>query len=266
MTAPEPNTVPTSLPETVIAGTVNDTSFLAKAQTTVGALYTSGGNLVGTMQVKFGKVSKKGSVKVSGNATLLIDGKTKKVAAKAVNVELDAHERIPTVAIPFKAPIGEMSLEMSADGTFTLKNGNYVMVDKNVGGDWMRSDASVYVETTAGVLPAGTIEELLPDGEPVIPKGGKWSFDKIASVKYSKDKATNEFNLVVDDTKGTNLSGMKLTYTPNTGVFKGSFKIYAIQDGKLKKFTVKVIGVVVDGKGQGSAAGPDGLSFAVMVE
>ena len=46
----------------------------------------------------------------------------------------------------------------------------------------------------------------------------------------------------------------------------GSFKIYVIQDGKLKKFTVKVAGVVVDGKGWGSATGPGGASFAVTVE
>ena len=107
---------------------------------------------------------------------------------------------------------------------------------------------------------------MLPDGEPVIPKTGKWSFAKAAGVKYAKDKATGEFDLVVDTKKGTNRSAMKLTYTPKTGIFTGSFKIYAIQDGKLKKVTVKVIGVVVDGKGWGSAAGPGGVSFAVTVE
>ena len=107
---------------------------------------------------------------------------------------------------------------------------------------------------------------MLPDGEPVIPKTGKWSFAKAAGVKYAKDKATGEFDLVVDTKKGTNRSAMKLTYTPKTGIFKGSFKIYAIQGGKLKKVTVKVIGVVVDGKGEGGAFGPNGLRFDVTVE
>ena len=79
-------------------------------------------------------------------------------------------------------------------------------------------------------------------------------------------EATGAFNLVINDTKGTNRSAMKLTYTPKTGIFKGSFKIYAIQDGKLKKFTVKVAGVVVDGKGWGRATGPGGASYAVTVE
>ena len=273
---PTPTPEPVPLPETVIAGTLNDTSFLARVQTVDGALYKWDGSIVGTMQVKVGKVSKKGSVKISGKATLLIDGMVKKITAKAVNVVLDAAGRVPSVKIAFKAPIGEMEFEMVADGTFTLKNGNYVMVEKKVGGKWTRTGARVYVVATnatdparlAGTLalPAGTIEELLPDGEPVIPKAGKWSFAKATGVKYAKDKKTKALGLVIDTKKGTNRSAMKLTYTPKTGIFKGSFKIYAIQGGKLRKFTVKVIGVVVDGKGTGSATGPDGASFAVTVE
>ena len=220
------------------------------------------------MQVKFGKVSKKGIVKISGNTTLLIDGKAKKVSAKAVKVGLDTTGFVPPVKLAVKAPVGEMSLEMAADGTFTLKNGNYVMVEKEVGGNWSKEGAKVYVDGGRGAtaLPEGTIEELLPDGETVIPKGGRWSFAKAAGVKYSKDKKTKELGLVVNTKKGTNRSAMKLTYTPKTGIFKGSFKIYAIQDGKLKKFTVKVIGVVVDGKGEGNATGPNGMRFDVRVE
>ncbi len=130
---------------------------------------------------------------------------------------------------------------------------------------------------TSAALPQGTIEELLPDGEPVIPKAGKWSFAKATGVKWAKPKKGAERpeifdeksgkGLIVDDAKGkTNLSGLKLTYTPKTGIFTGSFKIYAIQGGKLKKITVKVAGVVVDGKGWGRASGPGGVSFAVTVE
>ncbi len=249
----------------ITAGKLN-TSF-AKAQTVDGALY-KGGALAGTMQVKVGKITKKGVVKVSTTASLLVDGKAKKVSAKGVNVALDAMGRVPPVTLAFKAPIGDMAFEMAADGSFTLKNGNYVMVEKKVGGDWSKSGAKVYVDGGRGAtaLPEGTITELLPDGEPVIPKGGKWSFAKAAGVKYAKDKKTKVSSLVVDTKKGTNRSAMKLTYTPKTGIFKGSFKVYAIQGGKLKKFTVKVIGVVVDGKGTGSATGPNGVRFDVRVE
>ena len=120
-----------------------------------------------------------------------------------------------------------------------------------------RTDAGVHVAAT-GDLPEGTIEELLPDGEPVIPKGGKWSFCKNATVKWARDRETKEYGLVVDDKNGkTNRSSMKLTYTPKTGIFKGTFKVYALEgpDGKkkLKKYSVNVIGFVVDGRGTGEA-------------
>ena len=159
-----------------------------------------------------------------------------------------------------------MAFEVEADGTFRLKNASYVMAEKKVGGSWTRAGARVYVAATSAALPQGTIEELLPDGEPVIPKADKWSFAKAAGVKYAKDKKTNVPSLVIDTKKGTNLSAMKLKYTPKTGIFNGSFKIYAIQGGKLKKFTVKVVGVVVDGKGWGSAAVPKDGRLGVTVE
>ena len=62
----------------------------------------------------------------------------------------------------------------------------------------------------------------------------------------------------MDDAKGkTNLSGLKLTYTPKKGTFKGSFKVYALEGAgtatKLKKYTIKVSGLVVDGLGFGEA-------------
>ena len=68
------------------------------------------------------------------------------------------------------------------------------------------------------------------------------------SIKYAKGVLNG-----TNDPKKPNLSAMKLTYTPKTGLFKGSFKLYAVQSGKLKKFTVKVTGVVVDGAGAGVA-------------
>ena len=110
----------------------------------------------------------------------------------------------------------------------------------------------------------------MPVGESVIAKGGRWTFNKGASVKLSKDKTT----YTMDSKKGkTNLSSMKLTYTPKTGVFKGSFKVYALEDAKggkkkLKKYTVNVIGLVVDWKGSGEASikKPAGSPWTVTVE
>ena len=55
--------------------------------------------------------------------------------------------------------------------------------------------------------------------------------------------------------------GIVWSYTPKTGAFKGSFKIHALEDKvtsrektkALKKYTVKVTGVVVNGIGYGKA-------------
>ena len=97
---------------------------------------------------------------------------------------------------------------------------------------------------------------------------GKWKFAKAASVKWAKPKkgaAQPEIydevsgkGLIVDATKGkTNRSGLRLTYTPKKGTFKGSFKVYALEGTgkatKLKKYTVNVSGVVVGGIGYGTA-------------
>ena len=106
------------------------------------------------------------------------------------------------------------------------------------------------------------LEEALPADEPIKVSGGKWSFGKAASLKYAKSKATGAYELIgLNDTAKPNVSGLKLTYTAKTGLFKGSFKLYATNEAttpsgkapKLKKYTVNVIGFVVDGKGYGEA-------------
>ena len=67
-----------------------------------------------------------------------------------------------------------------------------------------------------------------------------------------------------DDGNAPNYCALKLTYTPKTGLFKGSFKLYTWNRPmygtasnvrpKLKKHTVNVIGLVVNGRGIGTAS------------
>ena len=123
-------------------------------------------------------------------------------------------------------------------------------------------------DAASASLPAGTLEDLLPVGEPVVAAGGKWKFEKAASVKWAKPKKGAALPEIYDEASGkglvvdtsgdkTNLSGLKLSYTPKKGTFKGAFKVYALEGAgkstKLKKYTVKVSGVVVDGVGYGTA-------------
>ena len=239
-----------------------------KAVTLQGVVY-DGGKVVGIVELKLGKVNaKKGTSKVSGSVTTL-DGK--KHTVKAFNLEGIDGASPKAVTLEVK-DFGTMSVTIG--GTqFAGAMGKYHVQSANVGGDWSKGGTKVYVATSerlAGTLalPEGTIEELLPDGESVIQKNGKWSFAKAASVKWAKPKqgaalperydAESGKGLLVD-TSGdkTNLSAMKLTYTPKKGTFKGSFKVYALEGAgkatKLKKYTIKVSGVVVGGVGYGTA-------------
>ena len=243
--------------------------YVAEKAVILMGVLSDGGKVVGIVELKLGKVNaKKGTSKVSGSVTTL-DGK--KHTVKAFNLEGIDGASPKAVTLEVK-DFGTMSVTIG--GTqFAGAMGKYHVQSANVGGDWSKGGTKVYVATSerlAGTLalPEGTIEELLPDGESVIPKNGKWSFAKAASVKWAKPKqgaalperydAESGKGLVVD-TSGdkTNLSAMKLTYTPKKGTFKGSFKVYALEGvgkaTKLKKYTVKVSGVVVGGVGYGTA-------------
>ena len=229
-----------------------------KAQVVDGAVFRDG-KAVGVIQVKVGKASKNGEVAVSGTITGL-DGK--KLTAKGGKVAVNGEAATATLAVKDGTTT---TVAIGKDGISGSWNGAEIKAAE-VGGNWTR-DGKVLVD--AANLPAGTVEELLPDGEPVLARGGKWAFNKAAGVKLSKDKSKAEWDM---SNGKTNLSGLKLTYTPKAGTFKGSFKVYALQgaDGakKLKKYTASVTGVVVDGKGYGQAsikkpvAGP----WAVTVE
>ena len=90
-------------------------------------------------------------------------------------------------------------------------------------------------------LVAGAHTEFLPDGMAAA------SQPKAGTVKYK--------NGAFDTSKaGENPSGLKLTYTAKNGSFKGSFNVYAIDGGKLKKVKMTVTGVLVNGKGYGTAS------------
>ena len=213
----------------------------AKAKVLDGAVYDAAGNVAGVIRLKVAKPNaKRRTTKVSGSVTLL-DGKRRSLKAATAAVPADA----PVAASAAVKGLGTLAVRIGDDG-FSGTLGAYAVRSAKVGGRWSRG-AGVSVAFSGG-LPAGTLDSLLPDAVPVAAKGGKWAFAKAASVKLKKGALT------VDTAKGrTNLSAMKLTYAPKTGLFKGSFKLYAIQGGKLKKFTAKVTGVVVEDSGAGVA-------------
>ena len=124
----------------------------------------------------------------------------------------------------------------------------------------LRSGAKFHVDGApfAGALP------YLPNGLSVEASGVKWVVAGGARPgKVVYKRGTQE----VDASKlGANPSALKLTYKSKDGSFKGTFKVYADVNGRLKATTVNVNGVVIDGVGYGTASAKGGAAAEVTVE
>ena len=230
-----------------------------KAVTLKGAAY-DGCDVVGVVELKLGKVNaKQKTSKVSGSF-IGLDGK--KRTMKAVTVAGIDGTAPATVALEVKG-LGTMTVTVGGS-QFAGTLGGWHVQSANVGGNWTKGGAKAEVAVGDVSAFTGTVlADLLPTNEVATVTRGKWAFAKAAGVKYAKPKAGQATatpvdatgkGLVVDTTKGkTNLSGLKLTYTPKSGTFKGSFKVFAMNGAKLVKYTMNVTGVVVEGVGYGKA-------------
>lgn len=242
----------------------------------IGAVY-DGGKPVAILSLKCAKATDKGkragTSKVSA-VVIGLDGKQKKSSAEYVQCGYDA--KATTLVVK---DWGTLSLTLGGEGFAGTLGGGLTVKTTAAGGALFHANSVVDVDFKSGTaaLPAGALDYLLPSGEnaePVIQSGEKWSFAKAAQIKYKKitDRTTNEgrYELQgVDDPEKTNLSAMKLTYTPNKGTFKGSFKVYALETAgsglRLRGYSAKVSGIVVDGVGYGIASIGNNGSFLVSV-
>ena len=110
-----------------------------------------------------------------------------------------------------------------------------------------------------GAVLGAAYVKYLPDGMSVKPNGTKWEIAKAGKITMKKG--------VVDTSKaGENPSGLKLTYKAKDGSFKGSFKIYAEVNGRLKATTVNVSGVMVGNAACGTATVKNLGSVGVTIE
>jgi len=221
-----------------------------KARTLQGVA-TVGDGVMGVFELKCGKANaKKGTANVSGTLTGL-NGKKTKLKAATIDV---TGESVTVTWDGLTVKINDDSFE-----TVALPATGLSVDSANVGGTWKERYGTV---TVGGVdtsrFPGEVLTDLLPSAEIFSSNGAKWTFSKAAAVKWAKDRSTKEFGLAVDTSKNkTNLSGIRLTYAPKTGLFKGSFKVYALETAngktKLKKYNFAVTGVVVNGIGHGQA-------------
>ncbi len=105
----------------------------------------------------------------------------------------------------------------------------------------------------------GVYEEYLPDGMEITVKGSKWVLPRAGKVVLKKGE--------IDEAKlGENPSGLKLTFKAKNGTYAGSFKVYANVKGKVKATTVSVSGVMIEGKGYGTATVKKVGSVPIAIE
>ena len=199
-------------------------------------------------------IAKKGKAKAKGT---LADGKTK-VSAKSVFIIGEEWCCVPVVA-----PKAKLSFVvwLSRDGRKAAVEGLGGDVRVGVPGS-LASGSAFRVSKSAALwsqISGKVLTDYMPDGMKVTLSGSKWTLPKAGKVVY-KNKAVDASKL------GENPSGLKLTYKAKDGSFKGSFKVYSDNGGNLKATTVNVIGVMINGKGYGTATVKGKGSVEVTIE
>ena len=240
------------------------------------------GAVSGFAQVKCGKANKNGIAKVSLTITPFSG---RKITYNAVSVDVtkttDGGVEVlwprRSGAFPYRVLVHGNSFYGGAITKFACEVD--VVRSAQVGGGLQngRKWFSLYVDEMPS-LGAGwyVMDYLLPYEVALTVTGGKkLDAGKVPSVKLARFREDGEtwyeLSGIYDEAK-PNVSGLKISYTPNTGMFKGSFKVYAVNEEgatpKLKKFTVNVTGVVVDGVGFGQAVmkNPAGGPWSVVFE
>lgn len=198
-------------------------------------------------------IAARGKVKVSG--TLASGAKVSATAVLLVGEEWNC--------VSVSAPKANLSfvLWLSRDGKTTMVDG--LGDDVLVGKAGTLADGAVFsVPADAALwssIPGTVLTEYLPDGVPVTKKGTKWTLPKVGRITMKKG--------VIDVSKaGENPSGLKLAYKAKDGTFKGSFKVYAENKGRLKATTVNVTGFLLNGMGFGTATIKKVGSVSVRIE
>ena len=109
----------------------------------------------------------------------------------------------------------------------------------------------------------GADDSFSPDGTEVDATRSRWVLPKADGVRFVRDEGWQ----VQEGKDYGNPAGLKLSYAAKTGMFTGSFKVFAeTAEGKSKRYTATVTGMVVDGVGYGTATVKKTGSLPVMIE
>lgn len=201
---------------------------------------------VGTAQVKCGKANKKGLASVSVVITP-INGKKKTYRSQKVDVtgsevvvnwpgfklELNGNSFSGSDGLCGGISIGSASVGGERYGTAYFDFGD---VPETIDGRWIE-------------YPRGVCEMITLCGR-------RWKLASATKMKWREcpsNALCGSGSWEVDMSGNrTNISGLKLSYSPKTGLFKGSFTLYTWSRGG-KKYKANVTGLMVDGRGYGEA-------------
>ena len=116
------------------------------------------------------------------------------------------------------------------------------------------------LETVPAIEGATVLSEFLPKAVAAAFNGRKFTVAKANKIKVDKSGAATRTGETDND------SGLKLTYTAKTGSFKGSFTVYTLANGRLKKVKANVNGTFAGGVGYGTAVIKNVGSFPVTLK
>jgi len=190
-----------------------DSDFGQVAATHYAGLYGKAG-MEAAITVTTGIANNSGRVKVSGTVVTLTGAKK----------TFTAYCNVKDAAISVRVTgLGQLELKFGQEGMYGTLDDLVVALCDSVGGPLAKSPSFVelsedFPEAVDGVQ---ILTEFLPTNTPITTVGTKWATEKATgSVKW--DKTAGEVVAT-----GTNPSKLKLTYNAKTGIFKGSFYVYA---------------------------------------
>ena len=260
----------TALFEQPVARDEIDPAVFFKKAKTLKAIAYNEGELFGRAAITLGKYNSK---KKYLKATFKITSFGGKSYSKSLNLVPDKYGDFLDVAVAFKSPIGAMVFDLynGEDGYEVVGEGDDYSVESGediVLGGLLENEEMSFSADVEAELGNDNYEFLIdfPMGALATVKKGKTlnfgSAPKIAYNRFREDGETWYELAEFDEERYPNVNAIKLTYKPDTGVFSGSFKVYAsnefaVDEGKkptLKTYTAKFSGYVVNGFGVGTVS------------
>ena len=256
--------------EAVVPRPVIDPAVFFKKAKTISAIAYNNDELFGRAVITLGKYNAK---KKNLKATFKVSSFGGKTYTKTLNVVPDEYGDILGLDVAFKKPVGTMTFDLvNNDGEYeVIGEGDEYFVEAGdvVVGGKLESEEIMFSAEFEDLEPENENYEFIVDAPmgasaTVGKNGATLNFGSAPKLKYNKYREDGEtwYELAeYDEERYPNANAVKITYKPNTGVFTGSFKIYASNefavDGKkptLKTYTAKVSGYVVNGVGVGTAS------------